>query len=285
LLGGSGADVLEGGSGNDWLGGGNGNDVLRGGLGSDILVGGDGVDTMNSAGQDGALKWESVYAWNDETFGPAGNLGRDSERDVVLKRDLRDALSRLNPNLPESARDEAFLKLTQIDYARSMAQHNQQFYKFIRDGVPVSWRDSSGETRYEHARVIDFRDISQNRFVAVREMKFQGLRVPHYNRRADIVCFVNGLPLVLIELKAVYRNIRQGFDNNLTDYMTEQVISHAFHHNAFLVVSNGDRAKYGSIRSTARASEAAPVRRAWRPTVSVARFAPSTSPARALGTG
>jgi type I restriction enzyme R subunit len=58
---------------------------------------------------------------------------------------------------------------------------------------------------------------------------------------------VNGLPLVLIELKAVYRNIRQGFDNNLTDYMTEQVIPHAFYHNAFLIVSNGDRARYGSI--------------------------------------
>ncbi len=80
-------------------------------------------------------------------------------------------------------------------------------------------------------------------------MKFQGHRVPHYNRRADIVCFVNGLPLVFIELKAVYRNIRQGFDNNLTDYMTEEVIPHVFHHNAFLVVSNGDRAKYGSVTS------------------------------------
>jgi type I restriction enzyme R subunit len=91
--------------------------------------------------------------------------------------------------------------------------------------------------------------VPNNRFVAVRELKLQGLRVPHYNRRADIVCFVNGLPLVFIELKAVYRNIRQGFDNNLTDYMTEQVIPHAFYHNAYLVVSNGDRARYGSVTS------------------------------------
>lgn len=197
------------------------------------------------------LGWESVYAWNDETFGPTGTLGRDSERDPVLKRPLREALARLNPSLPESAREDAFQKLTQVDYARSMVQHNQQFYKYIREGVPVSWRDGD-ETRHDHARVIDFCPESResnNRFVAVREIKFQGLRVPHYNRRADIVCFVNGLPLVFIELKAVYKNIRQGFDNNLTDYMTEQVIPHAFHHNAFLVVSNGDRAKYGSITS------------------------------------
>jgi type I restriction enzyme R subunit len=197
----------------------------------------------------GTLGWESAYAWNDETFGPAGNLGRDSERDAVMRRDLRDALARLNPNLPESARAEAFQKLTQVDYVRSLLQHNHQFYKYIQGGVPVSWRDASGETRYDHARVIDFRSVANNRFVAVREMKFQGLRVPHYNRRADIVCFVNGLPLAFIELKAVYRNIRQGFDNNLTDYMTEQVIPHVFHHNAFVVVSNGDRAKYGSISS------------------------------------
>jgi type I restriction enzyme, R subunit len=195
------------------------------------------------------LGWESAFAWNDETFGPAGNLGRDSQRDAVLKRDLRESLARLNPNLPQSARDEAFEKLTQIDFARSLMQHNHQFYQFIQKGVPVSWRDADGQTRYDHARVIDFRSITNNQFVTVREMKFQGLRVPHYNRRADIVCFVNGLPLVVIELKAVYHNIRQGFDNNLTDYMTAQVIPHVFHHNAFLVVSNGDRAKYGSISS------------------------------------
>lgn len=195
------------------------------------------------------LGWESVFAWNEETFGPQGLLGRDSVRDAVLRRDLREALARLNPSLPDSACEEAFQQLTQIDYARSLVQHNQHFYELIRDGVPVTWRDAAGEMRQDRARVIDFRSVENNRFVAVRELKLQGLRVPHYNRRADIVCFVNGLPLVMIELKAVYKNIRQGFDNNLTDYMTEQVISHAFYHNAFLVVSNGDRARYGSITS------------------------------------
>src|SRR5206468_1262326 len=73
--------------------------------------------------------------------------------------------------------------------------------------------------------------------------------VPQYGTRADLVCFVNGLPLVFIELKAVYLNIRAGFDNNLTWYQDSNVIPHAFHHNAFLVVSNGDRARYGSITS------------------------------------
>jgi type I restriction enzyme, R subunit len=195
------------------------------------------------------LRWESVYAYTAEIFGPAGTLGRASEREVVLVRDLQEALARLNRDMPDAAREQAVEKLTRVDFARPLVQHNREFYGFIRGGVPVEWRDASGETRHAHARVIDFRDVENNRFLAVRELKVQGLRVPHYNRRADLVCFVNGLPLVFIELKAVYRNIRAGFDDNLTDYMTEHSIAHAFHHNAFLIVSNGDRARYGSITS------------------------------------
>jgi type I restriction enzyme, R subunit len=201
------------------------------------------------------LGWESIYAHNSETFGPHGTLGRMSERDVVLVRDLREALSRLNPDLPESARDQAVQKLTRIDFARSLTQHNREFYGFIRGGVPVEWRDDRGENHHGRAQVLDFRNgigvggKPNNRFLAVRELKVQGVRVPHYNRRADLVCFVNGLPLVLIELKAVYRNIRAGFDDNLSDYLHETSIAHAFHHNAFLVVSNGEKARYGSITS------------------------------------
>jgi type I restriction enzyme, R subunit len=198
---------------------------------------------------DKVLGWDSVYAYNAETFGPNGTLGRASERDVVLVRDLRAALDRLNKDLPASAIEQAIGKLTSVDFARSLLQHNREFYGFIVGGVPVEWRDAEGEMRYAHARVIDFLNIANNRFLAVRELKVQGVRVPHYNRRADLVCFVNGLPLVFIELKAVYRNIRAGFDDNLTDYLTEHSIAHAFHHNAFLVVSNGDKARYGSITS------------------------------------
>src|SRR6266568_87142 len=195
------------------------------------------------------LGWESVYAYNTETFGRQGTLGRASEREVVLLRDLRAGLERLNPDLPESAREQAVEKITQVDSARSLIQHNRDYLGFIRGGVPVEWRDASGEVRHAHAGVVDFRNAAANRFLAVRELKIQGVRVPHYNRRADLVCFVNGLPLVFIELKAVYRNIRAGFDDNLTDYLSEHSIAHAFHHNAFLVVSNGDRARYGSITS------------------------------------
>ena len=196
------------------------------------------------------LGWDGIYAWNQETFGPDGTLGRADTKEAVLTRDLRAALQRLNPDLPASAIDNALRQLTVYDVSRSIVQHNRDFYRLLRTGVPVEYRDAQGHQKSARARVIDFDNApGSNRFLAVRELKLTGIRTPNYNRRADLVCFVNGLPLVFIELKAVYKNIREGFDNNLSDYMDDNVIAHAFHHNAFLIVSNGDRARYGSITS------------------------------------
>ena len=196
------------------------------------------------------LNWDSIYAWNEETFGSDGTLGRADAKEAVLTRDLRAALVRLNLELPASAIDDALRELTVYDVSRSMVQHNRDFFRLVRGGVPVEYRDAQGSRKTTRARVIDFDNKpGSNRFLAVRELKLTGMRTPNYNRRADLVCFVNGLPLVFIELKAVYRNIREGFNNNLSDYMGENVIAHAFHHNAFLIVSNGDRARYGSITS------------------------------------
>jgi type I restriction enzyme, R subunit len=200
------------------------------------------------------LHWESVYAFNQETFGPNGTLGRADEREVVLIRDLRAALVRLNPHLPDSAINDAIKGITHYELSRTLLQHNRQFYEFVRNGVPVKYKDGRGIVQHAQARVIDFQNgttggKANNRFLAVRELKITGRKTPHYNRRADLICFVNGLPLVFIELKAVYKNIRMGFDQNLRDYLNENVIAHAFHHNAFLIVSNGDHARYGSITS------------------------------------
>lgn len=201
------------------------------------------------------LGWESVYAWNHETFGLEGTLGRADTREVVLTRDLRAALERLNPQLPQLAISNAVQTMTRHDFSRSLLQNNQEFYRFIREGVPVNYKDAHGQLCQMRAKVIDFQNgrgadgKPNNRFVAVRELKLTGLRSPGYNRRADLICFVNGLPLVFIELKAVYKNIRSAFDGNLRDYRDENVIAHAFHHNAFLVISNGQRARYGSITS------------------------------------
>lgn len=202
------------------------------------------------------LGWESVYAWKNESFGTDGLLGRESKREVVLKRDLRAAIEKLNRDLPPNAVEAVIHTLTQQVAGRSSLQHNQEFYDYIKNGVPVTFVDNKGKRRESRARVIDFENgiaadgSHNNRFLAVRELEIQGTLAPHYTRRADLVCFVNGLPLVFIELKAVYIEIRSGYDNNLRDYLEEHSIAHAFHHNAFIVVSNGDEARYGSITSS-----------------------------------
>ena len=134
------------------------------------------------------LGWESVYAWNQETFGPDETLGRADTREVVLTRDLRQALERLNPDLPPAAIDDAVRVLTRQDFSRSMVQHNQEFTRLLRNGVPVRYHDEGGRLREPRAKVIDFREPKDNRFLAVRELKITGLRTPNYNRRADLVC-------------------------------------------------------------------------------------------------
>jgi type I restriction enzyme R subunit len=193
------------------------------------------------------LHWDSAYAWNEETFEPNSPLGRRSAREVVLTRDLRTALHRLNPTLPPRAVEDAIHTLTRDDFSRSTLQHNQAFHRLIRDGVPVSYRDDRGHIRHANAHVLDFRTAAHNRFLVVREPKIQGLRSPHYNRRADLVCFVNGLPLVFVELKAVDVNLRAAYDGNLRDDF--ETIPQAFSHHAFPMVSNGHHARYGAITS------------------------------------
>ena len=113
------------------------------------------------------LGWDSVYAFNTETFGPTGTLGRASERDVVLVRDLRAALGRLNRDVPESAREQALETLTRVDFARSLVQHNRDHYDFIRNGVPVEWRNDAGEVQWARLNIIDFRAPNNNRFLAL----------------------------------------------------------------------------------------------------------------------
>jgi type I restriction enzyme R subunit len=114
--------------------------------------------------------WNSVYAWNQETFGPAGTFGRASERDIVLPHELQRALARLNPGLPDTALRDAYRKLTRHDAARSALQHNREFYRYLRDGVPVTYRDQDGVVHQdEKVKVIDFRKAENNHFTCVRE--------------------------------------------------------------------------------------------------------------------
>ncbi|MGX9364416.1 type I restriction endonuclease subunit R [Desulfoplanes sp. PS50] len=190
------------------------------------------------------LGWESVYAFNTETFGPEGTLGRRSDKDVVLTRYLRQALERLNPRLPDAAYDDAVRQIVTTPAGQSMLVINKGMYRLLTNGVQVTFRNDDGERVRERLRVFDFSEESDNHFLCVRELWIRG---DLYRRRADIVGFVNGIPLVFMELKNVNRDIRTAFEQNFKDY--KDTVPHLFHHNAMVILANGVDAKIGSISS------------------------------------
>ena len=188
------------------------------------------------------LGWESVYAFNTETFGPDGMLGRTDESEVVLTRYLRKALETYNPDLPSEAYENAIREIIQVSAAESTLQTNLEKYNLLRNGVKVSYRDPNTYMETRSLRVFDFDNAENNHFLAVRELCIKG---PLYRRRPDIVGFVNGIPLLFMELKTIYRKIRRAYDENLADY--KDTIAHIFHHNAFVVLGNGVDARIGSF--------------------------------------
>jgi len=190
------------------------------------------------------LGWESVYAYNNETFGPDGTLGRGSDREVILTRYLRGKLVELNPGLPEVAYDDALRQIVTTVATQTLLATNREKYKLIKDGVQVTFRNEKGERVRRRLRVLDFHNPENNHFLCVRELWVRG---DLYRRRADIVGFVNGLPLLFVECKNIHRSLRAAYDKNLSDY--KDTIPHLFHHNAVLMLGNGDKARIGSISS------------------------------------
>ncbi|QPB72259.1 type I restriction endonuclease subunit R [Magnetovirga frankeli] len=125
-----------------------------------------------------------------------------------------------------------------------MAATNREKYELIKDGVQVTFRNAKGERVRQRLRVFDFEVPENNHFLCVRELWVRG---DLYRRRADIVGFVNGLPLLFMELKNVSKDIRAAYEQNFLDY--KDTVPHLFHHNAMVVLANGVDAKLGSLTS------------------------------------
>lgn len=191
----------------------------------------------------GQLGWRTVDAMQED-FGPDSLLGRESRREVILERELMHALRNLNPDLPEVALRLAMEAVTLDRSAMTVIQANRELYELTKGGVPVTFNTADGEQVTERVQVIDWLTPANNRFLAVQQLWVtnpDGL----WNRRPDVVGFVNGLPLVLVELKAAHKNLVDGFNDNLRDY--RDTIPQLFIPNAFLIVSNGLEARVGSL--------------------------------------
>ncbi|MDI6812205.1 MAG: HsdR family type I site-specific deoxyribonuclease [Deltaproteobacteria bacterium] len=190
------------------------------------------------------LGWESIYAYNTETFGPGGMLGRGSDREAVLTRYLRQKVAELNPGLPEEAYADAVRQIVTIAATQTPFATNREKYTMVKDGVQVAFRNDRGDLVKRRLRVFDFESPENNHFLCVRELWVRG---DLYRRRADIVGFVNGLPLLFMELKNITKDIRAAYERNLADYKV--TVPHLFHHNAMVVLANGVDAKLGSVFS------------------------------------
>lgn len=191
-----------------------------------------------------SLGWDILNCY-DEKYGKDGTLGRETPSEVVLVRYLREALVRLNPKLDSDAIDIAIEALTKDRSAMSPVRANAEIYKLLKDGVPVVYRDDYDEDVDGLVQVIDWKEPSNNTYLMVNQFWVTGAV---YKRRADIVGFINGMPLVFMELKATHRHIENAYNENLRDY--KDTIPQIFWYNGIVILSNGSHSKVGSITST-----------------------------------
>jgi len=180
------------------------------------------------------IGWDIQTAWGNEVFGVDGSLGRENKSEVILQKYLLAALKVLNPDLPQSAYKDAYLQISQREADKALDRTNKEKYELIKSGVKVSFTNDDGELTRKTLKVFDFNNLDNNHFLAVRQLEVTG---ELYNRRPDVIGFVNGIPLVFFELKAHNRDLRHAYADNLKDY--KDTIPHLFHTNAFVILSNG----------------------------------------------
>jgi type I restriction enzyme R subunit len=190
------------------------------------------------------LRWDVRFAYNTEAFGKDGTFGRESYKEILLLRYFHEALKTLNPWMNESQISEAQKVLENRLSTASLLQVNEEKYFLIRDGIPVTIKKPNGQTETKKAAVIDFQNPDNNYFLAVKELKIHGAL---YRRRTDIVGFVNGIPLLFVELKKNTVDVQNAYDDNYTDY--QDTIPHLFYYNAFVMLSNGTEAKIDTLGS------------------------------------
>jgi type I restriction enzyme R subunit len=190
------------------------------------------------------LGWEAANAYS-EGYGPNTITGRETLSEVVLTKRLIPALLRLNPDLPPEGHQQAVDAITADRSILDPTRANAEVYRLLRNGIKVRIPDETRGETIQTVRVIDWVNPANNDFLAVRQLWVTG---DMYKRRADIVGFVNGIPLVLIELKASHKNLELAFKNNITDYKT--AIPQLFWPNALIVLSNGSDARVGSVSAS-----------------------------------
>ncbi len=180
-------------------------------------------------------------------IGPDGDSPeRESYRQVLLVERLRSAIAKLNPKVPLAAREDALKQVVDLGVPVQLSA-NRLFHRLLCGGVPVQYQ-LDGETRGDFVRLIDWVNVAGNDWAAINQFSIQG---PKHTRRPDIILFVNGLPLVLLELKNpadLNADIWKAFDQIQT---YKEQIPDVFQYNQILLISDGSEARMGSLSADA----------------------------------
>lgn len=190
------------------------------------------------------LGWEVVFAFNDEVLGENGTFGRKTYREVLLPKYLEAGLKKVNPWINPKQINEVKQALEEHLSTSSLLEINRDKYAYFLNGVDVTVIDKNGTKNTKKAFLVDFQNVDNNSFVAVQELKING---PVYNRRTDIVGFVNGIPLLFVELKRLSVDIYNAYVDNYRDYIKS--IPQLFYYNAIIMFSNGNESKVGTLES------------------------------------
>lgn len=182
-----------------------------------------------------------INAFTDEED---ARLEREHRGEVVLKKYLLPALQKINPSLPEDALQQAIGELTRDRSNTTLVKANQEVYKLLKDGSSVTIKKEDGSNETEKVQFFDFENLKNNSFFCVSQLWVVG---EMYTRRTDVVLFVNGIPLVLLELKASHKSLVDAYKDNIRDY--KDTIPHLFWYNMGIVISNGIENKFGSLTS------------------------------------
>ena len=192
------------------------------------------------------MGWETRNCYSEFDQRDGNPLGRQTKSEVVLTARLQPALKRLNPTATQDTIAKAVEELTRSRSVMSDVEANREIYTLLKDGVRVTVSDPSGNSETaEVLQVIDWETPENNDFFAASQFWVTG---EMYAKRPDIICFVNGIPFVLMEFKRIDVNLHDAYNDNLRDY--KDTIPHLFWYNAFVLLSNGTDSKVGSLTAS-----------------------------------
>ncbi|POU23771.1 DEAD/DEAH box helicase [Acinetobacter sp. ACNIH3] len=184
--------------------------------------------------------WEVVHGI--DIAPDSSNPLRKDYKQILLEADLQAAFERLNPHLPASCFEQVWQKLSKPE-SLDLVINNRTFHRMLLEGVSVTYKKQD-DWVHDHAFLVDFNHVANNRFVAINQFTILGTKQP---RRPDIICFINGIPFAVLELKSPTDENADIWDafNQLQTYKEE--ISDLFVYNEALVVSDGVTARVGSL--------------------------------------